>query len=188
MLKKQMDKLIIGCGYLGCRVAKRWLAQGHTVHALTRGREPELKAVGIQPIRGDMRESLDATALPPADTVLYAVAPGRNEGQTPEDVWILGLIHITAVIEDWRTRPRLIFISSTSVYGQTDGEEVDESSPTQPRGRSRVKHLFAPRISSVRTGRTRSSFVLQLSTVPADCCVAKRSKPARRLSLIRKNG
>jgi nucleoside-diphosphate-sugar epimerase len=133
MLKKQMDKLIIGCGYLGCRVAKRWLAQGHTVHALTRGREAELNTLGIRPIRGDVRELLDATALPPAETVLYAVAPGRNEGQTPEDVWNQGLIHMTVVMEDWRTRPRLIFISSTSVYGQTDGEEVDESSPTQPR-------------------------------------------------------
>jgi nucleoside-diphosphate-sugar epimerase len=33
----------------------------------------------------------------------------------------------------WPTRPRLLFISSTSVYGQTNGEEVDELSPTQPR-------------------------------------------------------
>jgi nucleoside-diphosphate-sugar epimerase len=127
-----MDKLIIGCGYLGRRVAKRWLMQGHTIHALTRGREAELQALGIQPIRGDVRELLDASALPPAQTVLYAVAPGRDEGQTPEDVWIQGLIHTATVMHDWRTRPRFIFISSTSVYGQMDGEDVDESSPTTP--------------------------------------------------------
>ena len=128
-----MDKLIIGCGYLGCRVAKRWLAQGHTVHALTRGREAEMEALGIQPIRGDVRELLDVIALPPAGTVLYAVAPGRDEGQTPDDVWLGGLGNVLGAIADWRHRPRLIFVSSTSVFGQTDGEEVDESSPTQPR-------------------------------------------------------
>ena len=128
-----MDKLIIGCGYLGCRVAKRWLTQGHTVHALTRSREAGLEALGIQPIRGDVRELLDVIPLPPAGTVLYAVAPGRDEGQTPDDVWLGGLGNVLGAIADWRHRPRLIFISSTSVYGQTDGEEVDESSPTQPR-------------------------------------------------------
>src|SRR5215472_2450603 len=128
----QMDKLIIGCGYLGCRVAKRWLAQGHSVHALTRSREADLEALGIQPMRGDVRELLDVIALPPVETILYAVAPGRNEGQTPDDVWIGGLGNIKGAISDWRHQPRLIFISSTSVYGQSDGEEVDESSPTQP--------------------------------------------------------
>jgi nucleoside-diphosphate-sugar epimerase len=127
-----LDKLIIGCGYLGRRVAKRWLAQGHTVHALTRSKNAELKALGIQPIRGDVRELLDAFVLPPAETVLYAVAPDRNEDQTPADVWIMGLIHMTTGIAEWQKHPRLIFISSTSVYGQTDGEEVDECSVTDP--------------------------------------------------------
>jgi nucleoside-diphosphate-sugar epimerase len=127
-----MNKLIIGCGYLGRRVATRWLAQGHTVHALTRGRETDLKALGIRPIRGDVRELLDAFVLPPAETVLYAVTPGRNEGQTPEDVWMMGLFHATTGMKGWPRLPRFIFISSTSVYGQTGGEEVDESSPTMP--------------------------------------------------------
>jgi nucleoside-diphosphate-sugar epimerase len=133
MLRKQMDKLIVGCGYLGCRVAKRWLQQGHTVHALKRGREAELKALGIQPIHGDVRELLDVIALPPAGTVLYAVAPGRDEGQTPDDVWLGGLGNVLGAFAKRPPQPRLIFISSTSVYGQTDGEEIDESAPTQPR-------------------------------------------------------
>ena len=31
-----MAKLIVGCGYLGGRVARRWLAAGETVYAVTR--------------------------------------------------------------------------------------------------------------------------------------------------------
>jgi nucleoside-diphosphate-sugar epimerase len=128
-----MDKLIIGCGYLGRRVAARWLAQGHTVFGMTRDKPGELHALGIRPIVGDVSEMLDVAGLPPAETVLYAVAPGRKEGQRPDDVWLLGLTHITIALEEWPIRPRFLFISSTSVYGQSKGEEVDESSPTQPR-------------------------------------------------------
>jgi nucleoside-diphosphate-sugar epimerase len=127
-----MNKLIIGCGYLGRRVASRWLARGHTVHALTRGREAELKALGIQPIRGDVRELLDLADLQESETILYAVAPGRNEGQTPEEVWLGGMGNLMGFIPEWKVAPRLIFISSTSVYGQTEGELVDESSATDP--------------------------------------------------------
>jgi len=128
-----MDKLIIGCGYLGRRVATRWLAQGHTVYGMTRTHEAELRALGIRPIVGDVRELLDAFEPPPAETVLYAVAPGRGGEQRPDDVWVLGLIHVTAALAHWSLRPRLLFISSTSVYGQTNEEEVDETSPTTPR-------------------------------------------------------
>ena len=127
-----MDKLVIGCGYLGRRVAARWLAQGHTVYGMTRDKAAELEALGIRPIVGDVRELLDALDLPAAETVLYAVAPGRNEGQGPNDVWLLGLVHVTTALEEWPVRPRLLFISSTSVYGHTNGEQVDENSVTEP--------------------------------------------------------
>jgi nucleoside-diphosphate-sugar epimerase len=88
--------------------------------------------LGIHSHRGDVREPLDLVSLPPADTVLYAVAPGRNEGQSPSDVWKLGLVHTTLAMSQWLKRPRFIFISSTSVYGQIQGEEVDEQSATVP--------------------------------------------------------
>jgi nucleoside-diphosphate-sugar epimerase len=125
-----MHKLIIGCGYLGRRVAARWLAAGHVVHALTRNRGEELGALGIRPFVGDVRASLD---LPHAATVLYAVAPGRQTGQTPADVWQTGLANVTRVLREWTAPTRFLFISSASVYGQTGGEEVDETAATEPR-------------------------------------------------------
>src|SRR5947209_6480594 len=84
-----MAKLIIGCGYLGKRVAALWRRRGHHVRALTRGRAEELCGLGIEPVVGDVRELLDVLALEPADTVLYAVAPDRRAGSaTAEEVWI----------------------------------------------------------------------------------------------------
>jgi nucleoside-diphosphate-sugar epimerase len=127
-----MAKLIIGCGYLGSRVAALWLAQGHRVRALTRGRVEELRGMGVEPVVGDVRELLDLLTLEPADTVLYAVTPDRRHGATAEAVWVEGLVNLISAMREWPTAPRLVFISSTSVYGQTGGEEVDEAAPTCP--------------------------------------------------------
>jgi nucleoside-diphosphate-sugar epimerase len=175
-----MDKLIIGCGYLGRRVAARWLAEGHTVHALTRGREEELAALGIRPIIGDVRGLLDVMDLPMAKTILYAVAPGRETAQTTTEVWFIGLSNVSTRRDDWPTRPRFIFISSTSVYGQTAGEEVDEGAATQPQdeaGRVLVdaeKHLLSDWWPE--------AVVLRFAAIygPADCSGTRRFRPANR--------
>jgi nucleoside-diphosphate-sugar epimerase len=127
-----MEKLIIGCGYLGRRVAARWLAQGHTVHAMTRDKATELRHLGIRPIVGNVLHLLDVDRLPPAETVLYAVAPDSRDRRARQDVWLKGLINAVLILASWPVRPRLLFIGSTSVYGQTEGEEVDEDAPTQP--------------------------------------------------------
>src|SRR5689334_8770929 len=109
-----MAKLVIGCGYLGSRVASLWLAQGHRVRAMTRGRADELRARGIEPIVGDVRELLDVLSLEPADTVLYAVAPDRRVGNTAaEEVWIEGIDNLMGTVPGWPAPPRIIFISST---------------------------------------------------------------------------
>ena len=52
-----MKALIIGCGYLGRRVAAGWVDGGHTVTALTRNdsHAAELQANNIMPIVGDVR-------------------------------------------------------------------------------------------------------------------------------------
>jgi nucleoside-diphosphate-sugar epimerase len=49
-------KLVVGCGYLGLRVARRWLAEGHTVAAVTRDpqRAKELRHEGLQAIVADV--------------------------------------------------------------------------------------------------------------------------------------
>jgi nucleoside-diphosphate-sugar epimerase len=126
-------KLIAGCGYLGRRVAALWRARGHHVRALTRGRADELRALGVEPIVGDVRELLDVLTLEPAETVLYAVAPDRRPGgSTAAEVWVEGLGNLVGAMREWPERPRLLFISSTGVYGQSGGEEVDETAPTCP--------------------------------------------------------
>ncbi len=121
-----LSKLIIGCGYLGRRVARRWIAQGDAVFALTRSpdRARDLRNLGIEPIVGDVTDAATLAGFPEVDTLLWAVGLDRAAGRSQREVYVDGLENVLPCIAG-RVR-RWIYISSTSVYGQTDGEWVDK--------------------------------------------------------------
>jgi len=126
-----MDKLIIGCGYLGSRVAARWLADGHRVFATTRKleRADELRRLGLDPVICDVLDPASLKQLPPVTTVCHAVGLDRAAGRSMREVYVAGLRNVL----DALPRPeRFIYISSTGVYGQCDGEAVDETAVTEP--------------------------------------------------------
>lgn len=129
-------KLIVGCGYLGMRVARRWLAAEEPVAAVTRHarRAEEFRATGILPIIAEVTEptSLEQLRplLGPGDTLLYAVGYDRSAGKPMDEVYIQGLRNVLAAINP--DIGRVIYVSSTGVYGQVAGETIDEESPTVP--------------------------------------------------------
>jgi nucleoside-diphosphate-sugar epimerase len=120
--------LIVGCGYLGRVVARRWLAAGHRVAALTRSRTADLRDLGVEPILGDVTDPA-SLQFHPVDTVLYAVGLDRSAGKGMREVYVGGLTNVLNALPAPR---RFICVSSTSVYGQSDGGWVDELSPTEP--------------------------------------------------------
>ena len=170
-----MHKLIIGCGYLGHRVARAWVADGHSVSALTRSttRAAELSQEGIRPIVGDICDPSTLAGLPAADTVVFAVGYDRSSGHSQQAVAVDGLRNVLRIIAS-RTG-RLISISSSSVYGQSGGEWVDESTPchpVQPGGECCLAaewlvHSFfdTPSDSQGEPGRTLRANVLRLSGI-----------------------
>ena len=139
-------KLIIGCGYVGRRVAQRWVAAGDVVHALTRSeaRADELRAIGVRLVIGDVTQRQSLAGLPHVDTVLYAVGLDRSSVKSQREVYVDGLAHVLARIA--ATRPKLIYLSSTSVYGQNAGEWVDESSELRPESENGRVCLDAERL------------------------------------------
>lgn len=130
-----MDNLIIGCGYLGRRVAALWQGQGQRVFATTRRAEgaASLQALGFEPIVCDVLDPRSLRALPRARTVVLAVGLDRSSGCSMRDVYVGGLGNVLDVLP---TPERFIHVSSSSVYGQTDGEWIDEFSSTQPQEES----------------------------------------------------
>jgi nucleoside-diphosphate-sugar epimerase len=128
----RMRALIIGCGYLGRRVAMLWRSRGHEVSALTRTDENahELRSLGIEPFKGDVLQLESLGALPSADVVLYAVGFDRQSGASKRHVYVQGLSN--ALREIGPRIQRFFYVSSTSVYGQDAGEWVNESSACAP--------------------------------------------------------
>ena len=133
-----MQQLIIGCGYLGDRVARAWRDRGDDVAALTRSQQhaDRFRLLGIHPVIGDVTDPNSLSGLPEAQTVLYAVGFDRDSGHSQREVYVDGLRNVLDAIAS--RIDRFLYISSTSVYGQTDGEWVDETSesaPSRPNGR-----------------------------------------------------
>lgn len=133
-----LPNVIFGCGYLGRRVADAWKKQGRNVVAVTRSesRARELAAAGLIPYVADVCDPASLANLPDADRVLFAVGYDRAAGRTQEEVFVSG---VRNVVEQIGQRcQRFLYVSSTSVYGQSDGSWVDEQSatiPTQPGGK-----------------------------------------------------
>ncbi len=127
-----MAKLIFGCGYVGIRVARRWLDDGARVFAVTRkpARATELKEFGIFPVIGNVTESLNLPTTEDFDTVLYSIGFDRSSTQTIDEVYVDGLARALAALPV--NVERIIYTSSTGVYGQSAGEEVNEESPCEP--------------------------------------------------------
>lgn len=127
-----MRKLIIGCGYVGLTVAREWVEQGHQVFALTRSENNARKFTesGIQPVLGDITQPESLEKLPEADTVLYAVGFDRTSDKSRREIYVNGLESVLKVLQQ-RTQ-KVIYLSSTSVYGQSAGEWVDETSVCEP--------------------------------------------------------
>lgn len=127
--------LIIGCGYLGLRVAALLRAAGARVAATTTRPErlAELRGAGLEPHLLDLAapEASDVWTLRP-DLVLCAVAPGGSGD--PRTAFQSGPLDAVQRLHasTGEKLQRFVFISSTGVYHQTDGSWVDESSPAEP--------------------------------------------------------
>jgi nucleoside-diphosphate-sugar epimerase len=130
-----MRVLIVGCGYVGRAVGSELARQGHEVHGLRRNAEdaPALTAIGIRPLTGDITRPAELHNLPSAfDWVVNTVSSGKGDLAVYQAVYLQG----TKNLIDWLSGASLkkyVCVSSTSVYGQTDGSHVKESSPTDPK-------------------------------------------------------
>jgi nucleoside-diphosphate-sugar epimerase len=140
-----VDRLIVGCGYLGLRVLPLWRAAGDRVFATTRrpARADELRRLGAEPVVCDVLDPASLAGLPAVATVLFCVGFDRTADPSMWDVYVGGLGH---VLDRLPPPGRFLYVSSTGVYGQAGGEEVDEGAPTEPAEESGRVVLEAERL------------------------------------------
>lgn len=125
--------LIVGCGQLGTPLAHLLSEQGHQVTGLKR-HPPKAADRQLRYLTADLAKPESLAGLPTDfDWVYFIVSPdGRGNVQSYQDVYGTGLTQLLGLFAKAASTPRWIFVSSTSVYGQTQGEWVDEASATQP--------------------------------------------------------
>lgn len=131
----QMSRtLIAGCGFVGMQLGIDLAADGHEVWGLRR--EPGGLPAAIRPLCADLTKPATLQDLPAdLDLVFFAAAPDHHDDAGYRSVYVEGLRHLLQTLVAHGQRPRrLLFTSSTAVYSQSNGDWVDEDSPTEPRG------------------------------------------------------
>lgn len=125
---------ILGCGWLGLPLAKSLVKDGYQVHGSTTSEEKLaiLKAEGIKPflisLSADSIKGNIQGFLTDVDAIIVNVPPKLRSGKTENYVKKMHLLH--GEIKKSQVR-KTIFISSTSVYGDIDGD-VTEKTIVQP--------------------------------------------------------
>jgi nucleoside-diphosphate-sugar epimerase len=131
-----MRVLIVGCGYVGLPLGVELVRLGHEVFGLTLSgrRGPELQALGVKPLQADITRPETWAGLPGGfDWVVNTVSSNRGGLEDYERVYLGGTRHLLSWLKGAALR-KYVHASSTSVYGQTDGSVVKESSPAEPAG------------------------------------------------------
>ena len=155
-------RLVVGCGYLGERVARSWRDAGDEVYATTRGdRADALSRAGLRPLTMDVTQGPAlAGALPAVDTVVFAVGRARRSGSTMFDIHVAGLHSVLDALPE--ATGRVIYVSSTGVYAQDAGEWVDEDSVCEPTREGGKACLSGERLLLAHA-RGRDGLVLRLA-------------------------
>lgn len=123
--------LIAGCGYVGEAAADLFHAQHWDVEGWTSSAQSAARLANRPyPVRAVDITDLAAVSAAPGefDVVVQCVSTSGGDVEDYRRLYLGGartLVHRFA-------RARLLFTSSTSVYAQSDGAVVDETSPAEP--------------------------------------------------------
>ena len=122
--------LVVGCGYLGLPLARHFHARGWEVHGLT-GSEDSAAKLSSEPfpVLGlDVTSGLGILQSRSFDVVAHCASSGKLGARAYEAIFLTGTRNLLSGL----AIDHLIFVSSTSVYAQTDGSWVTEQSPAIP--------------------------------------------------------
>jgi len=118
--------LIAGCGGIGCELGLQLISEGHTVYGLRR--ETSELPDGIQPIEADLAQKLESIPNN-LDYIVYSASAGKYKDIAYYQAYVSGVKHVLEAVKNQAIK-RFFFVSSTSVFGQFEGEVVTEESPT----------------------------------------------------------
>ena len=127
---KRLSVLIAGCGDVGSRLGLQLGRDGWRVYGLRRN-AAELP-VPILPVKGDLTDPTCPRCWPNGglDYLVYAASATEHDEAGYRQAYVEGLRNVLRWLRQHEQQPRrLLFVSSTGVYAQRDGEWIDEDSP-----------------------------------------------------------
>ena len=148
-MTEQARVLIAGMGKLGTVLGRRLHRRG--VHVAGIRRNAGLIPHGITPIGADLSRP-GGLAIPGGgwDAVACIVSAQAFNQEAYRLAYVESLKNLLAAL-DVSATGRIIFVSSSAVYGHDDGSWVDENSPTRPRHFNGTVMLEAERLA-LQTG------------------------------------
>jgi nucleoside-diphosphate-sugar epimerase len=119
---------IVGCGDIGQRVAALESKEGRRVQGMARSDDVarRLASLGIEPIRADLDHAVSLRDVPTQGATLYYFAPppAAGAGDPRLDIFLQAITP--------RLPIRIVYISTSGVYGDCGGAWIDELHPLNP--------------------------------------------------------
>ncbi len=130
-----MRVVILGCGYIGIELGRQLTDAGHDVTGVRRSDSgcQAIETAGFSAHQADLTDSDNVANLPDADWVVFAASSGGRGADAAREIYVDAL---GDAIDSYGSRAspsdRFVYTSSTGVYGDHDGEWVDEETPLDP--------------------------------------------------------
>ncbi len=134
------SNIIIGCGEVGKRIAQILIQKGEVLTALSHQKSSQmtLKQQGINYISANLDNPDSLLDIDFQHSDIYYLAPPPNAGET--DTRMQNLI---SAISQHKPPHRIVYISTTGVYGDASGEWVTENNPPAPQASRSKRRLDA---------------------------------------------
>lgn len=122
-----MNCLVFGAGYVGAKLAAKMAEAGHGIHCLTAGKQTAKLLSDRALSTSECNLDLDDATLPRfhPDVAVYLVPPppkGRVDTRSRKAAQLLSKTDVQ----------HLVLVSTTGVYGDCEGQWVDETRPLNP--------------------------------------------------------
>lgn len=128
-----MTVVILGCGYIGIELGRQ--LQDERVVGVRRSAAgiDAIEAAGFEAVQADLTDPDALATVPDAETLVFAASSGGRGAEAAREIYVDAQ---QTALDHFATRSdspdRYIYTSSTGVYGDHDGDWVDESTAIEP--------------------------------------------------------
>lgn len=122
-----MHVLFIGYGKTSRRVAQHLFEQDHQITTISRTKKTDGYAKHVQQ---DIH-ALNLTKLAPIDAVYILLAPDQKDANAYRETFVEPILNIQHALAEHPLQ-KVIVVSSTRVYGEKEGEYIDDTTAVQP--------------------------------------------------------